>query len=339
MVEADNVRGMAVILVTGGAGYIGSHTVRRLIDAGHEVVVVDDLSAGHRAAVAEGARFVELSLSESERLRETIAAAGPDAVLHFAGSIEPAESMRDPRRHYANNLVNSLTLVDALVDLGAPPIVFSSTCAIFGNPERVPVAEDDPTVPTSVYGESKLAIERVLAAYDRAYGLRSTSLRYFNACGAHPDGSMGDDHRNKIHLITVALLAALGQRTGVSVFGTDYPTPDGTCIRDYIHVDDLASAHVLAVERLLAGGSTTRFNLGLGEGFSVQQVLNTVDRVTGVEVARTLATRRAGDPAALYADPSRARAELQWAPRYTHLEDMIETAWRWHRSHPDGYAD
>ena len=272
---------MALILVTGAAGYIGSHTVLHLLDAGFDVVAFDDLSAGHREALPPEVPLVEASLADADAVRRTFAERRPDAVVHFAGSIEAGESMTDPRRFYANNVANALHLADAVVDAGPVPVVFSSSAAVYGEPEKVPIEEDDPKAPTNVYGETKLAFERVLAAYDRAYGLRSVSLRYFNACGAHPSGDLGADHKNKTHLVTLAMLAALGQRPSVKVFGTDYPTPDGTCVRDYVHVEDLASAHVVAVEALAAGAATTAYNVGVGRGFSVKEVLDAVDRVVG----------------------------------------------------------
>jgi UDP-glucose 4-epimerase len=330
---------MPCILVTGGAGYIGSHTVRHLLDAGFYVVVVDNLSTGHRAAVPAEVPLVELALGDAEGLRGVLRDHSPDAVIHFAGSIEAGESMTDPRRFYANNVVTSVNLVDAVVDTGVIPVVFSSSAAVYGEPGRSPVAETDRTEPTNVYGETKLAFERVLTAYDRAYGLRSISLRYFNACGARPDGSIGADHRNKTHLVTLAMLAALGQRDGIAVFGTDYPTPDGTCIRDYIHVDDLASAHVLALEALFAGAATTAYNVGVGSGFSVKEVLDSADRVTGVPVVRRLSPRREGDPSMLVADSSKIQRELGWIATYKDLDNIMTTAWLWHRTQPNGFGD
>ena len=334
---------MASILVTGGAGYIGSHTLRHLLGAGHDPVVLDDLSAGHRAAVPAGVPIVEASTGDPAMVAKVLADHAPAAVIHFAGSIEAGESMTDPRRFYANNVSAGLALLDALVDAagdGDPvPVVFSSSAAVYGDPATVPIPEGAATVPTNVYGETKLMFERALAAYDRAYGLRSIALRYFNACGAAADGSIGPDHRMKTHLMTLALLAALGQRDAVEVMGDDYPTPDGTGIRDYIHVDDLASAHVLAIDALTAGAPTTTYNVGVGRGFSVREVLDAVDRVVGRPVPRRIGPRRAGDPACLVADSSKAQAELGWAPQYTDLDAIAATAWRWHSAHPHGYGD
>ena len=334
---------MPSILVTGGAGYIGSHTLRHLRAAGYAPVVLDDLSAGHRAAVPEGVPVVEAGTADGAAVAKVVAEHRPAAVVHFAGSIEAGESMTDPRRFYANNVTAGLALLDALVDAaegGEPvPVVFSSSAAVYGDPSQAPIGEDAPTVPTNVYGETKLAFERALAAYDHAYGLRHVALRYFNACGAAADGSIGADHRMKTHLMTLAMLTALGQRDAVLVFGTDYPTPDGTGIRDYIHVDDLAAAHVLAINALLGGAQSSAYNVGVGRGFSVQQVLDAVDRVVGHPITRRVAPRRAGDPAQLVADSTRIQAELGWAPRYVDLDGIVETAWRWHSTHPNGYGD
>jgi len=334
---------MGRILVTGGAGYIGSHTLRHLLAAGHEPVVLDDFSAGHRAALPEGVPVIESSTADSAIVAKAMADYRPVAVVHFAGSIEAGESMTDPRRFYANNFTAGLALLDAVVDAagdgGPVPVVFSSTAAVYGDPVEVPIAETAATAPTNVYGETKLAFERALAAYDRAYGLRYIALRYFNACGAAADASIGPDHRMKTHLMTIAMLAALGQRDAVLVMGTDYPTPDGTGIRDYIHVDDLAAAHVLAIDALASGAQSTAYNVGVGRGFSVQEVLDAVDRVVGRAVPRRVAPRRAGDPAHLVADSTRIQAELGWRPQYTDLDAIVATAWRWHSSHPHGYGD
>ena len=334
---------MTTVFVTGAAGYIGSHTTHQLLAAGMDVVAFDNLSSGHQGALPAEVPLVEGDLADGGAVAAALAAHRPDAVIHFAGSIEAGESMTDPRRFYANNLTNGLNLVDAMVDAagdGPPvPMVFSSSAAVYGEPDDTAVAEDAPTEPTNVYGETKLAFERVLAAYDGAYGLRSLSLRYFNACGAQAGGEIGADHRHKTHLVTLALLTALGQREAMSVFGTDYPTPDGTCVRDYIHVDDLASAHVLGVRALLEGAATTACNVGVGRGFSVTEVLDAVDRVTGGQLDRRLCPRRAGDPAALVADATRIGKTLGWAAAYTGLDDIIATAWAWHRTHPHGYDD
>ena len=326
-----------------GAGYIGSHTLRHLLGAGHTVTVLDDLSAGHPAAVPAAVPLVVASTGDRAAVARVLADRRPDAVIHFAGSIEAGESMTDPRRFYANNVVAALTLLDALVDVATagppPPVVFSSTAAVYGDPVSLPIGEDAAKAPTNVYGETKLALERVLAAYDRAYGLRSVCLRYFNACGASADGSIGADHRMKTHLLTLAMMVALGQREAVHVLGTDYPTPDGTGVRDYIHVDDLASAHVLALGALFDGSPSAAYNVGVGAGFSVNQVLDAADRVVGRPLARVYGPRRAGDPASLVADSTKISAELGWRPTYTDLDAIVATAWAWHSTHPDGYGD
>jgi UDP-glucose 4-epimerase len=334
---------MARILVSGGAGYIGSHTLRHLLQAGHEPVVVDDLSAGHRAAVPASVPLIEANISDPAAMAKTLSDHRPDAVIHFAGSIEAGESMTDPRRFYANNVAAGLALLDALVDGAATtppvPVVFSSSAAVYGDPTVVPISEDAPKAPTNVYGETKLVFERVLSAYDAAYGMRHVCLRYFNACGAAADATIGADHRMKTHLLTIAMLAALGKRDAVTVMGTDYDTPDGTGIRDYIHVDDLASAHVLALDALFAGATSTAYNVGVGRGFSVTELLDSADRVVGCPIPRRVAPRRAGDPACLVADSTSIRATLGWEPTYTDIDDIVATAWRWHSTHPDGYGD
>ena len=330
---------MARILVTGGAGYIGSHTLRHLVAAGHQPIVFDDLSAGHRAALPAGVPLIVASTADAAAVEGALAEHAPEAVIHFAGSIEAGESMTDPSRFYANNVVGALTLADAIVKAGPIPVVFSSSAAVYGEPATVPITESAAMAPTNVYGETKLVFERALAAYDSAYGVRSVSLRYFNACGASVDGTIGPDHRMKTHLLTLAMLAALGQRDVVQVMGADYDTPDGTCIRDYIHVDDLASAHVLALDALFEGAATTAYNVGVGTGRSVNDVLDAVDRVVGFEVPRRYGPRRGGDPACLVADSSKLQGELGWRPELTDFDTVVETAWRWHRTHPDGYGD
>jgi UDP-glucose 4-epimerase len=329
---------VSVILVTGGAGYIGSHTVLTMLEAGMDVVVYDNLSSGHREAMPAEVPLVRADLSDTTALDQALAQYRPDAVVHFAGSIEAGESMTDPKRFYRNNLVNSLNLADAVAGHGSIPVVFSSTAAVYGDPDELPVSEDAPKTPTNVYGESKLAVEGVLRAYERAYGLRSISLRYFNACGAYPDGHIGADHRSKTHLLTLAMLVALGQRDHIDVYGTNWPTPDGTCIRDYIHVCDLADAHVLALRALADGAPSRAYNVGVGRGFSVKEMLDGVDRVVGHPIARRLTERRPGDPSALVADSRRIRSELGWEAKYTDLDDMIRTAWAWHQSHPHGFS-
>ena len=329
------------ILVTGGAGYIGSHTVRALAAAGHEVVVFDNLISGHPQALPQGMPLVRGDLTDLTSIQAALEAHQPDAVVHFAALIEVGESMAQPGRYYRNNVLGSLNLLTAIAATRKVPIVFSSTAAVYGDAAVTPIPEEAAKQPTSVYGETKLMTEQMLAAFERAHGIRSVRLRYFNVCGALPGGSIGEDHLNKTHIIELALLTALGQREKMMVFGDDYPTRDGTCIRDYIHVVDLAAAHVLAVEALHGGTQSTAYNVGLGEGFTVREVLDAVDRVvapqTGGPLKRELAPRRAGDPPSLVADAARIRGALGWIPQFLNLDTIIETAWEWHRSHPHGY--
>ena len=329
-----------VVLVTGGAGYIGSHAVRELVKAGHEVFVYDNLSAGHRTAaeiaLGTSGRVIEGDIRDGEHLRRTLGTAKIDAVMHFAASLSVAESVKDPIGYYANNVTGALSVLESMVAAGVQKFVFSSTAAVFGNPERTPIAEDHPTRPINSYGETKLAIERALPHFERAYGLRSIALRYFNAAGADPEGLLGEDHDPEVHVIPRALDASVGRST-FQVFGEDYETPDGTCLRDYIHVTDLASAHVLALNALNGGAASTVYNLGNGHPTSVREVLDSVERVTGNPVPFTRATRRPGDPATLYASSDRIRRELGWQPRYEALDTIVETAWRWRMAHPTGY--
>jgi len=324
------------IFVTGGAGYIGSHTVRLLLEAGHKVRVFDNLSEGHAAAVPEGL-LMEGDLADERRLAEALAG-GFDAVVHFAASCAVGESMANPEKYYWNNVVASLRLLAAMRQAGVGRIVFSSTAAAYGNPVRTPITEDHPTEPINVYGRTKLDFEHALASYAAAYGLGYASLRYFNAAGAAPDARIGEDHDPETHLIPIVLQAALGRRDAVAIFGTDYPTPDGTCIRDYIHVYDLAQAHILALEAIRPGKGLV-FNLGNGAGYSVREVIEAARRVTGRPVPTKEGPRRAGDPAVLVASSEHIRRVLGWKPRYPALDTIIETAWRWHREHPDGYGD
>lgn len=327
-----------VVLVLGGAGYIGAHTLRALLDAGYSPVVYDNFSTGHRAAVPPQVPVVAGDLADVACLQEALKVHQPVAAIHFAASIEAGESMIHPRRFYHNNVVNSLRLFDTLLDAGVTRVVFSSSAGVYGQPESVPIPEHVLKQPVNTYGLTKWMMEQILQDYDRAYHLRSISLRYFNAAGAHPDGSIGEAHPTQTHLIELACLAALGRRDVMRVFGTDYPTPDGTAIRDYVHVCDLATAHVLALDALLHDAPTTAYNVGLGHGFSVREVLDQVEKVSGVPFARRLEARRPGDPAALVADARRIRQELGWSPVFTDLSEIIATAWRWHSTHPDGFA-
>ncbi len=318
---------MSAVLVLGGAGYIGSHMVWQLGQFGVRVVVLDDLSSGHADAVP-GAELVQGSMANVALLDSLFASHRFDAVMHFASFIQVGESVVDPAKYYANNVANTLLLLDAMRRHRVRQFIFSSTAAVFGEPAYCPIDEAHPLSPINPYGRSKLMIEQVLADYARAYGLRSVSLRYFNAAGAHPDALLGERHEPETHLIPLVLQAVAGKRPHISVFGTDYPTPDGTCIRDYIHVMDLADAHWRALQYLQAGGETTVFNLGNGGGFSVKQVIDTAAQVTGLPVPVQYGTRRAGDPARLVADATQARQVLGWQPQYASLESIVAHAWR-----------
>lgn len=321
--------------MVGGAGYIGSHTVRQLRRAGHEVVVFDNLSSGHPEALPGEVLLIQGDLLDQASVKAALEAHKPDAVIHFAALIEVGESMRAPARYYRNNVVGSLNLLQSIVETRKIPLVFSSTAAVYGTTDAVPIPENAAMQPESVYGETKLMTERMIHAFHTAHGLPYAILRYFNVCGAAPEGDIGEAHANKTHLIELAALTALGQREKMLIFGEDYPTPDGTCIRDYIHVQDLADAHVLAVEALHAGKmSEATYNVGLGHGFSVKEVLDAVDSVVGTPLRREVADRRAGDPPRLVADATKIVNELGFTPRFTSLNEIVQTAWNWHSSHP-----
>ena len=323
------------VLVTGGAGYIGSVVTSELIRAGHQVTVLDNLSRGHREAVSRQARLIVADLSDSARLDAIFAEARLDAVMHFAGSIEAGESMKFPERFFRNNTANTLNLLESMLRAGVQRIVFSSTAALYGEPESIPIRETDPLRPTNAYGESKLLVERMLEWFHRIHGLRYASLRYFNAAGASAD--LGEAHDPETHLIPLILQVALGKRSNISIFGTDYPTPDGTCVRDYIHVLDLAQAHLLALQAL-QNRDVLVYNLGNGVGFSVRQVVEAARRVTGHAIPVVESPRRSGDPAVLVAGSQKIVTELDWLPGFPQPEAIIASAWEWFRSHPNGYA-
>lgn len=315
------------VLVVGGAGYIGSHMVRALAEAGRGACVLDDLSTGHRDAV--GVALVEAGLEDAAAVSRAVAASSAGAAMHFASFIQVGESVAAPAKYYANNVANTVSLLNALCEAGVRRFIFSSSAAVYGEPERSPLPESHPTRPVNPYGRTKLMVEQMLPDYGRAYGLEWVALRYFNAAGAHPDATLGERHDPETHLIPLALRAASGRLPALTVFGTDYPTPDGTCIRDYVHVMDLAQAHLLALEHLERGGESRAFNLGNGGGFSVKQVIDSVERVTGRKVPVEYGPRRAGDPAALVADASAAKSVLGWRPRFADLDTIVAHAWTW----------
>jgi UDP-glucose-4-epimerase GalE len=327
---------MARVVVTGGAGYIGSHSVRALVDAGHAVAVFDDLSEGHAQAVPKGVTLVRARIHDHEAVRRLLLDHRADAVMHFAAWLAVGESVMKPIEYYENNVTGTLAVLGAMRDAGVKRFIFSSTCAVYGEPSRVPIDETLATHPINAYGETKLTVERALPHLERAFGLKWIALRYFNAAGAHPDGTIGEDHEPEIHLIPLAIRAATGGPP-LRVFGEDYPTPDGTCLRDYIHVMDLADAHICALEALERGAPSGAFNVGTGTAHSVKSVIDTVSRVVGRPVAWNAAPRRPGDPAVLYAAADRARTELAWRPKFADLEVIVRHAWHWHERHPRGY--
>jgi UDP-glucose-4-epimerase GalE len=329
----------AVILVSGGAGYIGSITVLALQAAGFEVLVLDDFSEGHLAAL-RGTPYVRGSLLDRACVRGVFTRHALTGVVHFAARCYVGESMAHPGRYYHDNVLGTLNLLEAMVAHGVPVLVFSSTCATYGEPAAMPIREDAPQQPVNPYGSSKLVCEWLQRDFARAHGLGVIALRYFNAAGADPEARLGEDHRPETHLIPLVLAAAAGRLPHVTVFGDDYPTPDGTCIRDYVHVSDLAAAHVLALRHLLAGArGFDAFNLGNELGTSVREVIATAERVTGRPVPHVVSARRAGDPPVLVGSPDRIRRLLGWQPRYSEIETIVGTAWRWHREHPDGHGD
>lgn len=328
------------ILVTGGAGYIGSFTVRALKEAGFKPVVFDSLEKGHREAIPSGVKLYVGNLQKDVTLLERIIREEkPEAVVHFAAYIEAGESVENPQKYFLNNTFGALNLLKIMLNNHVLKIVFSSTAAVYGEPKKIPIAEEDPKFPTNPYGESKLMVEKILKWYGEAYGLSSVALRYFNACGAALDGSFGEDHSPETHLIPLAIQAALGRRKKFKIFGNNYPTPDGTCIRDYIHVLDLAEAHVAALGFLKKGQpGFVAYNVGTSKGYSVLEVIQMVKRVSGIDFETPIGSRRKGDPTRLVAKAEKIRKELGWQPRYSDLKTIVESAWKWHKSHPNGFS-
>lgn len=327
------------LLVLGGAGYIGSHTAVELLDRGHEVVIADNLITGYKQAVPKEAVFYQGDIRDYNFLNNLFKTEKIDAVIHFAAFSLVGESVTNPLKYYENNLYGTKVLLQAMIDNNVDKIVFSSTAATYGEPENIPILESDRTCPTNPYGETKLAMEKMMKWSANAYQLRYVSLRYFNACGAHKSGKLGEAHNPESHLIPLVLQVPNGKRESVSIYGTDYDTPDGTCIRDYIHVTDLAEAHILAVEYLMKGGESNVFNLGNGVGYSVREVIETARNVTGHPIPAVEIPRRAGDPARLVASGEKAKTVLGWEPKITSLEDIIRSAWVWHSTHPNGYNE
>jgi len=327
------------ILVCGGAGYIGSHTAMALKEQGREVIVFDNLYKGHKEAVPAGVPLYIGDLRDKEALRKVFDENTIEAVIDFAADSLVGESVTEPLKYYNNNVYGTLCLLEVMKEKNIPAIVFSSTAATYGEPESTPILESDRTLPTNPYGETKLAVEKMLKWSDAAYGLSYTVLRYFNAAGAHISGALGEDHAPESHLIPLVLQVALGKRDKIMVFGDDYDTSDGSCVRDYIHVTDLANAHILALDRLLSGGKSATYNLGNGQGFSVKEIIDIAREVTGHAIPAHIVDRRAGDPATLIASSEKAQEELKWVPEFNNVKTIISSAWKWHQSHPNGYKD
>lgn len=327
------------ILVCGGAGYIGSHVVRVLVERGYQVVVLDNFSTGHLGAVPKEAVIEEGDIRDRVFLGQVFQAHPIDCVMHFCANSLVGESMVEPLKYYHNNVYGTLCLLETMVEQEVKRFVFSSTAAVYGEPEQSPITENSSKKPTNTYGETKLAVEKMLPWLDHAHGLKSMTFRYFNAAGAHPSGEIGEDHNPETHLLPLILKTALGQRDKISIFGEDYPTPDGSCIRDYIHVMDIAAAHILGMEKLLAGGESNIYNLGDGKGFSVKEVIARTRAITGEAFAVEIADRRAGDPVELIASSEKAHQELGWKPAHSDLDTIIKTAWKWHQNHPQGYGE
>lgn len=326
------------VLVCGGAGYIGSHTVRELLAAGEEVIIADNLSTGHREAIP-AVKFYECDIRDKAALKKIFAENKVEAVFHFAAFIEAGESVKLPLKYFNNNVYGMQILLEAMTECGVDKIIFSSSAAVYGEPEKIPIDEGDATFPVNPYGDSKLIMEMMIRRVSAAQGVRYVSLRYFNASGASLDGSIGEDHHPESHLIPLILQVPLGKRDHITIFGDDYPTPDGTCIRDYIHVLDLANAHICALNYLRGGGESNFFNLGTGHGFSVKEIIDAAEKVTDLKIKKELGARRPGDPARLIASGEKARKILQWTPRFDDVEKIIATAWNWHKSHPNGYKE
>ena len=327
------------ILICGGAGYIGSHTVKQLLAAGEEVIIADNLSTGHRAAINPDVKFYECDIRDKDALKKIFAENKIEAVFHFAAFIEAGESVKLPLKYFSNNVYGMQILLEAVTECGVDKIIFSSSAAVYGEPEKIPIEELDATFPLNPYGDSKLIMEMMMRRVSAAHGVRFVSLRYFNASGASEDGSIGETHHPESHLIPLILQVPLGKRDHITIFGDDYPTPDGTCIRDYIHVVDLADAHVCALNYLRSGGESNIFNLGTGHGFSVKEIIDAAEKVTGLKIKKELGNRRPGDPAKLIASGEKARKILKWTPRFDDVEKIIATAWNWHKNHPNGYGD
>ncbi len=327
------------VLVVGGAGYIGSHCVRQLVAAGHNPVVVDNLVFGHRAAVAPDVPFYPANLGNEKEMGKILRKEKIEVVMHFAAYAYVGESVTDPLKYYFNNVAATLHLLRCMLGSGVKKFVFSSTCATYGIPDRMPLVETMPQAPINPYGQTKLDVENALKAMAQAYGLSFAAFRYFNAAGAAEDGTIGEHHDPETHLIPLAIDAATGARPPLQVFGTDYPTPDGTCLRDYVHVDDLSRAHIAVFDKLATPGTALFYNLGTGTPTSVLEVIRAVEKVTGKKVPYVTAPRRAGDPPALYADSTKAQAELGWKIKFASIEPIVETAWKWHEAHPKGFAN
>ncbi len=325
------------ILVLGGAGYIGSHTVYELIDNGYNVVVADNMSTGHKEAVHSSAKLYIGDIRKEEFIENIFENESIDAVIHFAAFSVVSESMEEPLKYYNNNVYGTMVLLQSMEKHNVKNIVFSSTAAAYGEPQKVPISENDKTEPTNTYGQTKLSIEKMMKWQSLAKGLKFVALRYFNACGAHISANIGEDHSPETHLIPIILQVPNKKREFITIFGNDYNTPDGTCIRDYIHVTDLAKAHILAVKYLLNGGKSDIFNLGNGIGFSVKEVINAAEKVTGFEIPKVIGKRRLGDPAKLVASSQKAKDILGWKPEFKDIDSIIQTAWQWHKNHPNGY--